>query len=240
MFVSGEDSLSMQAGEDVLFGLFSVEHFLDLANIMILHSPLNLLAAAWIAYALIFYRQLWIKDKITLLLLFVLLGFGFELFIFNAKRGIFFDWDIFSFPGLLLPLTAFRLWEVCAPESARPGIVKAAAVLLPLAAAHLLLWGTTLHSRETMLKRLIKMEYSVKGKQMWASGLSSYLVEEDYLPDYIIALAKNDSEVRKFLLYRLCLAKRSDKALEIVKNWEEKLTYLDNNNLAELDFMRWL
>jgi len=242
MFVSGGDSLSLEAKGDVLYGLFSLNHLLDLANVILLHSPLNLAAAAWIVYALLFFRSRWSKDRISGLLLFLLLGFGFELFIFNAKRGIFFDWDIFSYPGLLLPLTAFRLWEVCAPAKARPRIAAATAVLLPLAVLHLLLWGTTLHTREILLKKMMRCEYTQTGKKMWASGLSSYCVRENYFPEYIVDLAGKDENVRQFMVYRLSTVLKGEEfgqedidfVSRLADRWADKLSPLDHANIGGL------
>jgi hypothetical protein len=238
MFLSGEDSLAREAGEDVLYGLFSLKHMLDMKNIMLLHSPLNMLAVSWILFALVFFRSRWSKDKISLLLIFLFLGFWFELFIFNAKRGIFFDWDIFSYPSILLPLIAFRLWEVCAPEKSRPRIIRATAILLPLALAHLLLWGTTLHKRDIILKRLMRLEYSQQGEKMWASGLSQYCVEENYFPEYLLKFADNNKEIRQYMIYRLSKTALEKKYVDIenlvnlTNRWATKLNDLDLANIG--------
>ncbi len=238
LFVSGGDSLTLETGEEVLYGLLSVDHLLDLINVILLHSPLNLLAAAWIVVALLFFRKKWSKDKITVLLLFLLLGFGFELFLFNAKRGIFYDWDIFSYPGLLIPLIAFRLWEVCAPSETRPKIVNAAAILLPLAVMHLLLWGTTLHTRDILFKRLMKCEYSQTGNRFWAGGLSSYFVEENYFPDYALDLAEKNGDFRRLIIYKLCAIANEDKyvdidfLLKLTDRCADKLDWLDHANIG--------
>ncbi|MFC1537238.1 hypothetical protein ACFL4P_00250 [Gemmatimonadota bacterium] len=238
MFLSGEASLAREAGKDVLYGLFSLKHMLDMKNIMILHSPLNMLAVAWIIFALVFFRSRWSKDKISLLLMFLFIGFWCELFIFNAKRGIFFDWDIFSYPAILLPLITFRLWEVCAPEKSRPKIIRATAILLPLALAHLLLWGTTLHKRDFILKRLMRLEYSQQGEKMWASGLSHYCVQENYFPGYLLEYADNNKEIRQYMIYRLSAISLENKIVDIenlvnlTNRWATKLNDLDLANIG--------
>ncbi|MEA2062749.1 MAG: hypothetical protein U9P14_03535 [Gemmatimonadota bacterium] len=236
LFYSGGDSLTLENKEDVLYGLFSWKHLLDLANVLLLHSPLNLLAGAWIVFALVRFPGRWSKDRITVLLLFLLGGFAAEMFIFNAKRGIFYDWDIFSYLGVLLPLTAFRLWEVCAPQRVAPRITRAIAVLLPLAVLHLVLWGITLHNRDILVKRLLSLEYSWKGSQMMASGLSDYCVNENYFPRYLLEAAGDNEALRRFLVYRLCRPDglQHDLMFELAEEWSGKLEVLDLANIGGL------
>ncbi|HUU29423.1 MAG TPA: hypothetical protein VM123_16595 [archaeon] len=239
-FVTGVETLNADSSFEQPFfayGLFTSTHLLELTNVLLLHNPLNLLMLAWTAYAVIVYRKNVLSDNISMILLLALCSFLVELSLLNAYLGAFRDWDIFSPPGILLPLTAFRIWQVSAPGPAKPALSKAAAVLLPLALAHLVLWEITLHSPDRIASRMVSYVRDGKflpprGMQFLGSHLSIYCVEEDYFPEHIIDFLGRDEESRKFVIYRLCKINRLDKALELTEKWPEALSLLDYANIG--------
>ncbi|MFC1537459.1 tetratricopeptide repeat protein [Gemmatimonadota bacterium] len=237
LFISGRDSLKLTSVGEAPYSLLSPYHLMDLANVLLLHSPLNLLFAAWIVFVVAVFRDKWSADQKSVFLLLILGGYAGILFIFHPLFGIVSDWDIFAPLGILLPLTAFLLWLVCAPDESKPKISQVAAILLPLAVIHLFLWVNTLHDTEKLLPWLIKKSRQEKfisknAKNIFASVLSTYCVEEDYFPGYIVDLAERNNEVRRFLIYKLCKADKTDKALAIIENWPGRLDFVDNNNLG--------
>ncbi|HUU28276.1 MAG TPA: tetratricopeptide repeat protein [archaeon] len=248
-FFTGVDNLTMrtqistfESNASTLYGLLSINHLLDLINVLLLHSPLNILAGVWIVYAILFFRSRWSEDKISVFLLFLLAGFGSELFMFNAWLGMQRDWDIYFPLGILLPLTAFRLWQVCSPVKMRLKIAHVLAILLPLAIMHLALWITTLHTRDLLIKRLLKCAeqkyyYSKDAKRKVASAVSAYCLGENYFPQYLIDLAGKDEDLRNFFIFRLGDAKDEDKLLELAAKWSDRLDALDLTNIGNMFLM---
>jgi len=140
LFLSGRDSLKLISTGESPYTLFSPYHLLELGNVLLLHNPLNFIFAAWIFFAAAVFGERWRNDRVSVFLLLLLLGYTGMLFVFHALLGIVRDWDIFSPLGILLPLTAGRLWLICVDQENRKRIAPAAAVLLPLAMLHLFVW----------------------------------------------------------------------------------------------------
>ncbi|HUU26939.1 MAG TPA: hypothetical protein VM123_03935 [archaeon] len=229
-FISDKEVIDSDFGAAYAFGLFSPMHVLELANVLLLHNPLNLLFLAWILYALVFEWREWIRDRAGVFLLLLLGSFGAILWLFNAVLGVMRDWDIYTPLGLLLPFAAWRLWEVSAPKSMRPRLAGIVALLLPLAACHLALWVFTLHSPERLIVRMFEYAkenriMSERGKEDLASNISIYCMERDYFPDSVLNIIGADPDIRRFMVYRI--TDRDDKTdffLGLAQKWEDRLS----------------
>ncbi|HUU26940.1 MAG TPA: hypothetical protein VM123_03940 [archaeon] len=237
-FIAGKEVIDTTQGAKYAYGLFSPMHFLESINVLFLHSPLNLLWTAWILYAAAFGWRKWLNDRRTVFLLVLLGSFGAMLWLFHAALGVMRDWDIYAPLGLLLPFTAWRLWEVAAPKPIRPCLAGIIAVLLPLALCHLTLWTFTVHSRERLMVRMFEYAkeqrfMSERGKEELASNISIYCVENNYFPDFMIDYIGADDVVRRFVIYRLVTRKESfDFIMRLARRWEDKLEPIDYANIG--------
>jgi len=213
---------------------------LEFINVLLLHSPLNLLWILWILYALAFERRKWLPDPQAVFLLILLGGFGGLLWLFHASLGVMRDWDIYAPLGLLLAFSAWRLWEVSVPKSLRPRIAGLIAVLLPLAACHLALWSFTLHSSDRLIVRMFeyakeKHYLSQRGKEDLASNVSRYCVENNYFPDFLIDHIGADDDIRKFVIYRLSKKDVNfNFVMRLAERWSDKLEPIDCANIGGL------
>ncbi len=242
-FVSGVETIS--AGEGAAPqaatsgpGLLSPAHLWELANVYLLHSPLNLLLLTVVAVGVAAFPRPVLRDPLAVALLLTLGAYLAELAVFNPLLGSLCDWDIFAPVGILLPLAAWRVWQAIAPRRfPSAALARAVALLLPLGLAHLALLTMFFHQREPLLRRLTAYSRSERavssaGRQMLGSRLALYCVGEDYFPEYLLEFFDRDSTARRFLIYRLSELNDGRKLVELERRWREQFSSLDLGNIG--------
>ncbi|MFH1069390.1 MAG: hypothetical protein V1794_07175 [Candidatus Glassbacteria bacterium] len=236
-FFAQREVLAGAAGEQTLYGAFSAGHFYDLLNVFFMHSPLNLLLAGWTVNALVSYRRAWIGDRVSLLLVAVTAGLGLELFVFNPDLGMQRDWDIFAPLALAVPLLSYRLWHVGRGQGRDEELARVLVPLLPLALVHLSLWTAALHSRDILLKRVMRsteqsMYYTKASRRIAASAVAVYCLNEDYRPAYLIERAGCDLDWRELLFYWLSEIGNHRQMESYIDSLSDELTDLDLGNIG--------
>lgn len=238
-FFSGVEILQGQSetGIEDVYMLVSTTHLLELANVLLLHNPLNLLWIIWILFVLGSRWRLVLRSRQAVFLYTSLFSYAGLLSVFRPVLGMMRDWDIFASLSLILILSAWKSWEIYAEKSKTGACACTVALFIPLCILQLSFWAITVHNPKILLERTMQYaeqggRISRDGRRQLGSNLATYCTDRNYFPEKLIDYIGDMEEARGFTIFRVCEKRNKELLLKLIHKWSDKLNAGDMANIG--------